>query len=380
MKESLQALEYFFPPAFVASLPEENHLRKLLCEQRSKAKVWRQHINDCLELALRYGLADADLKGRLKKDWETFIAAINELRCAKFMGELFGIDSLHWHPQGQRGRIGEFEVCLSNLDKPIFVEVKTIFPRELERIENQIMDKLHRYAEQVAIPCFLDVTIKDVGNLEDFSGRRFKKFLREELSKMNVGDVESFHKLPDYEDGGTGLHLEVGIFPTSPEATLQNCHIGVIGGEARFLENHVYIRHSLRKAEAQLPEGKQPCLVLLCCSTGFIDEVDMLNALFGTLGIRYPIITNVAASASEPESIRQPDGFYQPWGNKKVSGTGLYRENLTERGIESKLEIYHNNLWARNPLDYSIFKGKGVRQLMVKINEGTYKYKVKELD
>jgi len=249
MKQSLRALEYFFPRDFVASLPEESFLYKLLREQHSRAKIQRQHIGDCLKLALRYKLADADLMARLKKpDWESFAAAINELKCAKLLERLFGVDSLRWHPQGRKERVGEFEVVSGNLSKPIFVEVKTIFPRELERIEERVRDKLCQYAEEVDVPCFLHVTVRKPGDLEDFSGKRFKRFLRQELSKLNIEDTEKPHKLPDYSDDRTGLHLEIETLSIPRKSGLQSSHIAVIDGEARFVKDEDYIHHSLQRA------------------------------------------------------------------------------------------------------------------------------------
>lgn len=374
MEQSLQALKLFFPPDFVALLSEESFLYKLLCEQHPKAETWRQDVNDCLELALRYKLNDADLKARLQKgDWETFSAAINELKCAKFLEGLFGIGSLRWHPMGRKEKVGEFEVVLSNLDKPIFVEVKTIGLRELEKMEERVKDKLRHCAEQVDIPCLLHAGVKKAGNLEDFNGGKFKKFLREELSKVDTGDIEKVHKLPNYSDERTGLYLEIGILPILGELRLQSCRIGIISGEARFSEDHVYIRHSLKKAKSQLPKEK-PCLVLLCSSTGFpIDEDDTLNALFGALGVRYPLISDKSTPAIEPKPFRQPDGFYQPRGNSRLSVTGVYQESFTEKGIQGKLQIYHNP-WAANPLDYSIFEGKDVRQL-IKVEEGCMEWR-----
>jgi len=375
MKQSLQTLEYFFPRDFVASLPEESFLHKLLREQHSRAKIQRQHISDCLKLALSYKLADADLRARLKKaDWESFAAAINELKCAKLLERLFGIDSLRWHPQGRKGRVGEFEIVSGNLIKPIFVEVKTIFPRELERIEECVMDKLRQYAEEVDVPCFLHVTVRKPSDLEDFSGKRFKRFLRQELSKLNIEDTEKSHKLPDYSDDRTGLRLEIETLSIPGKSGLQSCHIGIIGGSARFIKDEDYIHHSLQRAYEKLRKGQQPCLVLLCSSTEFpIDEDAMLNALLGTLAVRYQLITGAAVSGSEPETIRQPNGFYQPRRKRKLSATGFYQENFTEEGIESELEIYHNP-WAANPLDYSIFEGKDVRQL-IKVEEGRMEWR-----
>ncbi len=375
MKQSLQALEHFFPPDFVASLPKEERLHKLLCGRHSRAKIWRQHISDCLELACRYKLVDADFKARLNKgDWESFSATVNELKCAKFLEGIFGINCLHWHPPGQERRVGEFELVPGGLNKPIFVEVKTIVPRKLERMEDHIKDKLRQYAEQVRIPCVLDVTIKEAGNSGCFRGRGFKKFLREELSKVNIANMENPHELPDYRDVRTGMRLKIRILPNSPKLRLRSCHIGIVGGEARWSKDDDYIRHSLKKAEGQLPREKQPCLVLLCSSPEFpIDEDSVTDALFGALVVRYQLINDELASDTEPEVSRKLDGFYRCRRNRKLSATGLYQENLANGGIAGKLEIYHNP-WATNPLDYSVFEGKGARQL-VKVEEGCMKWR-----
>ena len=134
--EPFQYLKRLFPPDFIASLLEESFLHRLLAEQRPEADIWRKRIDDCLELAYRYNLVDADLEARLKKgDWESWQASMNELRVAKLLEGLFGTDCLRWRPQGREKREGEFELVLNKTDKPIFIEVKTILPRDLENLE-----------------------------------------------------------------------------------------------------------------------------------------------------------------------------------------------------------------------------------------------------
>lgn len=366
MTQPLQALNHFFPPDFVASISEESFLYGLLCEQRSEAHIWRQHINGSLELALRYELPDADLEARLRKgDWETFAATVNELKCAKFLEGLFGTGALRWRPEGRQGKKGEFEVVSSKLGRPVFVEVKTIFPRDMEKLEGRVRRKLQRYAEQVDLPFMLSVQIKEVGLAEDFSGKKFKKFLEEELRKIGL------IKLPDYIDDKTGLHLQIEAYPIPPKPP-RSCYIGIISGKPRWVKNEDYIHHSLGKAYRQLPKGKQPCLVMLCSSTEFpIDQDDMLNALLGTLAASVPRFGD--GTVGEVVPFRKPDGFYHPQRNSHASATAVYREKFTEEGIQSNLSIYHNP-FALNPIDSSIFEGKGVRQL-VKIDEGQMGWK-----
>ena len=93
--ESFRYLKRLFPPHFVGSISEEDFLYRLLVEKRPELDVWRQHINNCLELAYRCDLVDADFEARLKKgDKESWQATMNELRVAKILEGLFGADCL----------------------------------------------------------------------------------------------------------------------------------------------------------------------------------------------------------------------------------------------------------------------------------------------
>ena len=355
-----QFLTRLFPPEFVASLTKEDYLYKLLTDEESELDELRNSVNECLELAYRYDLVDADLEARLKKgDQESWQAAMNELSVARVMEVFFGRGCLRWHPQGKNQKVGEYELVTSKIGTSIFVEVKTVFPRDMERLENRIIHKLCRYAEQVSIPSFLRVYVEVPGTSEAISGRRFKDFLFRELSKINPDDLaKKESKLPDYKDNSTGLHLKIETLAIKPKNEEQDCHIGVIGGGAKFLENDAYIKHSLSKAYKQLPSGENPCLVIICPSTAFpIDEEDMLNALLGHLAVTY--YWQNGKPIKEPKIHRKPNGFFRPGRNRKVSAVGLYKG----RNIKNPLEIYHNPC-ITNPIPESIFMKEGIRQLV----------------
>lgn len=355
-----QYLIRLLPPEFVASLKEEDYLYRLLTDGDSRLDEWRNDVNECLELAYRYDLVDADLEARLKNgDRESWQSTMNELRVARVMEEIFGKGCLRWHPQGKKQKVGEYELVTNKIDTSTFIEVKTVFPRDMERLENRIIYMLRRYAEQVPIPSFLNVHIEVLGTSESISGKKFKNFLSRELSAINPNDLaEKESKLPDYKDDSTGLHLKIETLAIKPEQKERNCHIGIIGGEAKSLENEAYIKHSLSKAYEQLPSGGKPCLVIICASTAFpIDKDDMIDALFGHLAVRY--YWQNGRPIKEPETIRKPDGFFQPRHNRKVSVVGLYKG----RNAENLLEIYHNPC-GRNPIPDSMFMKEGIRQLV----------------
>ncbi len=361
--EPFEHLKRLFPPDFVGTISEENFLYRLLVEEEPVLNVWREHIDNCLELASRYGILSVDLEARLRKgDWESWQANINELKAAKVLEELLSVNCLSWHPHGRGNKVGEFEINI--VEPPIFVEVKTIFPRDLESLEEHVKDKLMRYAEQVPIPVFLSVLVESAGVSESFSGKKFKAYLTKTLSKLNTETLtEESIKLPNYLDNDTGMHLIIETIPITPEETENNCHIGMISGGARRLLNETYIKHSLYKAYRQLP-GKQPCLVILCSSTGFpIESHAMLNALLGTLAYRIYRHSSSAEKVPEPEPFRNPDGFFQATRNRKLSAVGLYTEKLFDTTMEINFEIYHNP-FATNPIPISIFRNRGARQLI----------------
>jgi hypothetical protein len=364
--ENYKYLNKFFPADFIESLTEDNRSYRFLVDKDPRANAWRKEIDDCLELAYRYDLVDADLEARLKKgDRESWLATINELRVAKTLEAFFGKDCLLWHPKGHGKKVGEF--ALVKTGEPIFIEVKTVFPRDLERLEERIIQKLSSLAEEVPIPSFLSVHIISPGTSESFSGNKLKSSLTRELSVINPDDLKQKSiKLPDYKDDNTGLYLEIETLPIKPKSKEVASHIGIIGGEARFVANKEYIKHSLAKAYEQLPRGKQPGLVILCPSTAFpIDENDMLNALLGSFTVRFYQYTGEKAEVPEPETFRKPDGFYIHRRHRQLSATGLYLEGYSKNDVEQGLEIYHNP-FALNSLSHSLFKGKGVKQLVKK--------------
>jgi hypothetical protein len=351
-------------------LTEDNRSYRFLVDKDPRANAWRQEIDGCLELAYRYNLVDADLEARLKKgDRESWAAAINELRVAKTFEAFFGVGCLKWHPKGHEKKVGEFEIALGKMDKPVFIEVKTVFPRELERLEEQVREKLRGFAEQVPVASVLSVHITSPGTVESFSGRKFKDFLTRELSAINPDDLgRKSIKLPDYKDDNTGLHLEIEAMQIRLKRKKVASHIGVIGGEARPVSNEEYIKHSLEKAYEQLPRKKQPCLVILCPTTAFpTDEDDMVDALLGSQAYHVYLATGEKTKVPEPEPFRKLDGFYchRHHQHRQLSATGLYLEGYSRNGIKQGFEIYHNP-FASNPLSQSLFQGKGVRQLVKK--------------
>jgi len=355
--ESYEYLRKSFPPDFISSIPKDNFLHRLLLEKYPKFDIWRKQIDDCLELAYRYNLVNTDFKGRiLKGDWESWTATMSELKIAKHIEELFGLNCLSWRPQGRERKVGEFELTLDKIETPIFIEVKTILPRPLERLEQRIADELRSCVKDIRMPFGLSMHLENAGDRDGFSRRSLKDFLIRELNKVKVREKTTSYSLSDYRDENTGLHLtRIEAYPYDKS----HSNMIYLGFNARWGGSSEFIKHSLDKAREKKPDST--FLVILCPSPNYlIDEVDILNAWLGTEKM---IITfDEEGKAISDEMVRTPDGFFK---HKEISAFGVYTEDFKGDKIEENLIVYHNPL-AAFPMDISIFSHTGVKQLIKK--------------
>ncbi len=364
----LEAFRAVFTDEAIAKMPSDSLLRSLVTEKHPNFTIWRTEMNSCLELAQRYDVLDADLIARITNaDYSVHKAALNELKVAGYLEGKFGTDSLKWHPDNIKGGKGEFALYYTS-EQAIFIEVKTIFPREQESLKSCIIDKLRKYTEQVKLPYVLDITIKDTGTSENISGQRYKNYLVQELQGKTIESLNGEPcALGDYCDRSTGMVLNVSLLPLIRRKNDgRGCIVGVIGGEAGFLADDDYVKHSLDKAYEQRPLEDIPFLVILCCNTAFpIDEHSMSDALFGSSALRYYQSEGLEASIREPEWFRRLNGVYHPTHRRNLSATGLYIERFVDPSLEKKFEIYHNPFSTRQ-IQPDVFANRCDRQLIKK--------------
>lgn len=355
-------LRKFYSDDFISSLPRNSRLYKILTTDLPQTENLRMEINECLDLVYRYELLDADLEARLRSpDGQMWQSAMNELRVALKLETIFGKDCLTWRPEGDKQKVGEFELN-SKGNKPLFIEVKSVFPRELEQMGKRLILNLQKYVEKSPYPLTLDITVIELGDSDNFSNRRFLPFLKQNLSAIKEQEItEQPVELPIYSDEITNTKLGIRVLPIPPEPSSKESHLGVSSLGVRFVNNEDYIKHSLSKAYSQIPKNETKCLIILCSETEFpIDERAMLNALLGTLAYR---IYREKERKNMP--FRKPDGYFQPDRNTYISAVGLFDSKIVESEIISSFELYHNP-HARNPLQRTVFSGKEIRQLVRK--------------
>lgn len=94
----------------------------------------RGDMDECCELAIRYGLAVDVERGILKGGRRIYEDSFrNELRVARLFEKYFGKGCLNWDPPGAGGSVGEFLLNIKDIHEQytIFIEVKT---REVQRL------------------------------------------------------------------------------------------------------------------------------------------------------------------------------------------------------------------------------------------------------
>ncbi len=288
----------------------------------------RQMLGAFLELAHRYGQLDDNTCRRLTlPDPVQFWGKWNELLVAHFL-ESKGL-TIQFNPLGRRRHYGE---VLLDLDGPIFIEVKTMFPHTDDSREARYLDILCAAAERVNFPAWILIEVSSWPNT-DFQTKPFCEFLKHELprlARMTDGSREA-----TYEDTRSGLIVSViygaelfeGPVSASPSSGVKQ------------ISSDDSVRASLKKAYRQLPEDL-PSLVVLCDKLRFpISSRQVENALYGTL--QYLIPKNLGKPLVA-QTQRLNDGFFSRCSHARLSAVGILDDLGEKNNPKRDLVIYHH--------------------------------------
>ena len=116
----------------------------------------RRDIDECCEIAIRYGLVIDEKRGLLKGGRNIVKDAIlNEFRVARLFERYFGKGCLNWDPPSKGDSVGEFLLTINNTKCSIFIEVKTREKQEMTEYgtlrsnENGIISSLSKAYKKV---------------------------------------------------------------------------------------------------------------------------------------------------------------------------------------------------------------------------------------
>lgn len=353
----MKLIETVYPQDFCRGLDPTlsdacRYLHRVFVDTDEWSLTQQDRLEGLLQLADRHGQLHADTQRRLKSPApEQFWGKLNELVVASIF-ESRGY-KVEFNPQGRLRREGEFLLFLS---EAVFVEVKTMFPRALEKAEERWVEKLCRVAQRLDYPAWVNIEVVKHPN-SDFQTRRFGRFLARVLPDMARSGKAG--RGVRYEDSNSGLEAIVTLMAKLPSGPVEASP--AIG--PKWLKNDRYIRASLQAASGQLPPH-MPCLVVLCDKLEFpASSRDFCNALYGTLGYLWNGVTQRGIGAA-----RSADGFLSPGGHRRVSVVAQLDELGESQNPYSELVFYHNP-WARRPLEAGELAAISRRQFAVEITE-----------
>ena len=315
------------------------------------AEKHRKHLGRLLEVAHRHGQLDGNTRRRLTSpDPVQFWGKRNELLIADYLeSRSIGVE---FNPAGRKNREGEF---LITLDRPVFIEVKTMFPRIGDRVERRCLDKLCREAELVNYPAWLNIQLRTAPT-RDFRRGAFRRFVEKEIPRLAAARQENNPSVL-YRDEDCGLEAAIiYMTPLQQGPVVASPFFGV-----RQLTNEEYILASLEKAASQLPSDVPGTVVIFSRLPFGPTAPSILNALYGTFGVSI-------GHGPEPTvtQIRQQDGFFSACRHARVSAVAFVDELREKHNPYPELVTYHHPCPARR-IEPDVLLKVSDRQLDVKV-------------
>lgn len=348
---SQKHLERFFEPE--SSLQNKGRelslspwVASMLKGNSEKARIFRNQLDECLELAYRKGIVDNDLRARITNvDTTIFDAVFYELRVAKLI-ESRG-NEITFYPLGKNKSKLEYEAI--GRQGSCLVEVKTLFESEVEKKEHEALVKLWETTSQVKSD--FGLTFGDFTIGKDFSKKDFQRWLRANLAEMssNGGTIRY--------TGKSGFSVSIDVPPIRGQVKGRGIPAGLFLGEPRNETNWPGFRVSrtIRHAAEQLPKKGKPCLIVVCSEGGYgLFDEELQALLYGKKYIdsKFPLLDEVGAVFSQKQ-------------NTRVSAVGFYSSTIHKGTTFEELEVYHNNQYAENPIDISMFGSTTVTHFYV---------------
>jgi hypothetical protein len=335
---------------FVARLA----LDPVLARERAKIEEWFQTLPEDVK---------PDILGRLRdKNSHQHLSAYYELILYQFFKSIGYSVTIHTKlPEGEPDLL----VTGRNLEKPIIIEVATVFDDPNWQKEEQKLDLILERLDSIEHYFFISVIVNSEHIPEKVDYKKLKRFV---TSWLDGFDPRITHTTEEIEHEANGLKLKLILIP---KKTLKKEPI--VGGHmlpARFI-GATQLRNVIIKKINKYKSIKERGLyfiIALNITDMPAGETGVLNELFGKRVVRIRRTQN--GDVSSAEDSRDFSGLLTPkpglggkTQNTRLSAVLIIRSRWLER--EKKNEparrihyfgVIHNP-WASNPLSYKLFEG-----------------------
>jgi len=164
---------------------------RYLCDPNPGLEPLRRGLENSLSFGRRAGLLDKSSVGRLRTlDESRFLDTLAEIESMMLFDDA-GLSPTP-RPIGRAGKVGEFQS--DSLDPPLFVEVKTVLDRRLDKPYRRVESKAFQYARRAANEFTSPrlVHIERIRNPRDFRGRAFASEIRRQVESQPNSDLIRF--------------------------------------------------------------------------------------------------------------------------------------------------------------------------------------------
>jgi hypothetical protein len=268
-----------------------------------------------------------DLIGRLRSnDTRQFQGAFWELYLHEtFIRSGFEV-TVHPVVDGTR-RQPDFRV--SGRRTSFYVEAKAMLGKGADVGPDARVQRLYDAVDKLDCPnFFLGITVRTVGSA-DLPTRKLRSKAEEWLSSLDPDETKHVSIYdPDrerFEWQEAGWDIELRPIPIRGDARGQSGHrpLGILGAQGAWINDSGALKAALEDKGSAYGDLDAP-LIIAVNSFGFSsDEFDVMNALYGSLQVRFSLDDPTAPG----ESTRAPDGYWarDSWAHRHVAGVLIGR-------------------------------------------------------
>jgi len=329
-------------------------LDPVLARERAKIEKWFQTLPED---------AKPDIQGRLRdKSSHQHFSAYYELVLYQFFKSIgYSVDI---HPKLKEGE-PDLLVTGKNLEKPIIIEIATVFDTPDWEREEQKFDLILEQLDKIEHYFFVMVSVYSEHIPEGVEYKKLNQFVRGWLDSF---DPKTTRTIQEIEYEADGLRLKLTLVP---KKTLEKAPI--VGGymlPARFI-GATQLRHMLEKKINKYKSIKElgmPFIIALNMTNMPAGERGLLNELFGKLVVhirrkKNGDVASVQESRNFSGLLTPKPGLAGKTQNTRLSAVLNVASKWPEREAENEptsrvhfFRVIHNH-WASNPLSHGVFEG-----------------------
>jgi hypothetical protein len=334
---------------FIAKLA----LDPLLAKERAKIEEWFQTIPPNIQPAMRGRLRSISSKQHFSAYYELVI-----YQFFKSMG--YSVTIYPKLPEGEPDLL----VADKNLEKPIVVEVATVFDNPHWQKEEQKFDLILDRLDSIEHYFFISVIVNSEPIPERVDYKKLKQFVIEWLDRF---DPHTTHTIQEIGYQADELNLTLSLLP---KKTVEKAPIvGSYMLPARFIGTN-QLRSMFEKKinkYKSVKDRKLSFIIALAMIDMPAGEEGLLRELFVKPKFNIKINPNGKASGVEPAPdfsglLTPKPGLDGKARNTRLSAVLIAKSRWLERGENEQAKRLHYfsviyNPWACNPIDHEIFEG-----------------------